>query len=67
MNAIRAELLKLSRSLSWVVVLLLPTAMVLSGVANTLASGQTPAERKLALYHGEWNQNVDPVFSQFAY
>jgi glutamate--cysteine ligase len=32
-----------------------------------VASGITPAERKLALYHGEWNQSVDPVFKQFAY
>ncbi len=30
-------------------------------------SGLTPAERKLALYHGEWGQSVDPVFKQFAY
>ena len=30
-------------------------------------SGITPAERKLALFHGEWDQNVDPVFEQFAY
>ena len=30
-------------------------------------SGITPAERKLALFHGEWNQSVDPVFKQFAY
>ncbi len=30
-------------------------------------SGITPAERKLALFHGEWNQSVDPVFEQFAY
>ena len=54
MNAIRAELLKLSRSLSWVVVLLLPTAMVLSGVANTLASGQAPADG----WHTMWLRSV---------
>ena len=54
MNAVRAEFLKLSRSLSWVVVLLLPTAMVLSGVANTLASGQTPAEG----WHTMWLRSV---------
>ncbi|WP_315386773.1 glutamate--cysteine ligase [uncultured Stenotrophomonas sp.] len=30
-------------------------------------SGLTPAERKLALYRGEWGQDVDPVFKQFAY
>ena len=26
-----------------------------------------PAERKLALYHGEWQGQVDPVFREFAY
>ncbi len=30
-------------------------------------SGQTPAESKLALYHGRWNGSVDPVFSEAAY
>ena len=30
-------------------------------------SGETPAERKLALFHGAWNGNVDPVFREFAY
>jgi len=30
-------------------------------------SGLTPAERKLALYHGRWQGNVDPVFTEFAY
>ncbi|WP_062535073.1 glutamate--cysteine ligase [Mizugakiibacter sediminis] len=28
---------------------------------------QTPAERKLELYHGRWNGSVDPVFREFAY
>ena len=28
---------------------------------------ETPAERKLALFHGEWNGSVDPVFREFAY
>ena len=27
----------------------------------------TPAERKLALFHGEWGGSVDPVFREFAY
>jgi hypothetical protein len=41
MGAVRAEFLKLKRSLSWAVVVLLPVAMVLVGAANTLAdSGQ---------------------------
>ncbi len=31
------------------------------------ASGVTPAERKLRLYHGDWNGSVDPVFYECAY
>ncbi len=42
-----------------------------SGFLNVLQeivdSGQTPAERKLALYHGAWKGSVDPIFSEFAY
>ena len=34
--------------------------------ANVRA-GLTPAEKKLALYHGRWNQSVDPVFEEAAY
>ncbi|NIP17931.1 MAG: glutamate--cysteine ligase [Xanthomonadales bacterium] len=34
---------------------------------ETVDSGLTPADRKLALYHGDWNGSVDPVFSDFAY
>ena len=30
-------------------------------------SGLTPADRKLALFHGEWGGSVDPVFREFAY
>jgi glutamate--cysteine ligase len=30
-------------------------------------AGQTPAERKLALFHGEWQGSVDPLFSAYAY
>ncbi|HEY9541912.1 MAG TPA: glutamate--cysteine ligase, partial [Luteimonas sp.] len=30
-------------------------------------SSETPAERKLALFHGEWRGSVDPVFREFAY
>ena len=26
-----------------------------------------PAERKLELFHGEWNTSVDPLFREFAY
>ncbi|AOH35583.1 glutamate--cysteine ligase [Luteimonas sp. JM171] len=30
-------------------------------------SGETPAERKLALFHGEWGGDIDRVFREFAY
>jgi len=30
-------------------------------------ANQTPAERKLELYHGAWNKSVDQVFREFAY
>jgi glutamate--cysteine ligase len=36
----------------------------LQEVADT---GITPAERKLALYHGAWNGSVDPAFTECAY
>lgn len=29
--------------------------------------GETPAERKLALYHGQWKGSVDPLFTECAY
>jgi glutamate--cysteine ligase len=30
-------------------------------------ANQTPAERKLELFHGAWGGSVDPVFREFAY
>jgi glutamate--cysteine ligase len=30
-------------------------------------ANQTPAERKLELFHGPWHGSVDPVFREFAY
>ncbi len=30
-------------------------------------ANQTPAERKLELYHGAWNGDIDRVFREFAY
>ena len=30
-------------------------------------ANETPAERKLALFHGAWQGSVDPVFREFAY
>jgi len=42
-----------------------------SGFLDTLVeiveADETPAERKLKLFHGEWNGSVDPVFREFAY
>jgi glutamate--cysteine ligase len=32
-----------------------------------VAAGQTPADRKLELFHGPWGGSVDPVFTEFAY
>ena len=39
----------------------------LAPLMELVEAGETPAERKLALYHGEWGGNVDPVFREFAY
>jgi glutamate--cysteine ligase len=36
----------------------------LQEVADT---GVTPAERKLARYHGAWRESVDPIFTECAY
>ncbi|HET7655689.1 MAG TPA: glutamate--cysteine ligase [Luteimonas sp.] len=30
-------------------------------------ANETPAERKLSLFHGAWGGNIDPVFREFAY
>ncbi len=39
----------------------------LEALVEIAESGQTAAERKLELFHGEWNGSVDPVFGGFAY
>ena len=39
----------------------------LSPLQEVAETGVTPAERKLALYHGAWNGSVDPVFTECAY
>ena len=36
-------------------------------LAQIVEANQTPAQRKLELFHGEWNGSVDPVFRDFAY
>ena len=39
----------------------------LDSLRETVASGQTPAEELLALYHGKWGRKVEPVFEELAY
>lgn len=39
----------------------------LSPLQQVAESGITPAERKLNLYHGEWNGSVDPIFTTCSY
>jgi glutamate--cysteine ligase len=42
-------------------------SIYLDPLIEIVDADQTPAERKLELFHGEWNGNVDPVFREFAY
>ena len=42
-------------------------ALFLHPLMEIALANETPAERKLALYHGVWNGDVDAVFKQFAY
>ncbi|MDN5924385.1 MAG: glutamate--cysteine ligase, partial [Xanthomonadales bacterium] len=39
----------------------------LDPLIEIIDSGQTPAERKLELFHGPWQGSVDPLFREFAY
>ena len=39
----------------------------LAPLVEIVESGKTPAERKLVLFHGEWQGSVDPVFCEFSY
>jgi glutamate--cysteine ligase len=39
----------------------------LAPLREVAESGITPAERKLALYHGSWGESVDPAFFECAY
>ncbi|KAL0324295.1 UNVERIFIED_CONTAM: Glutamate--cysteine ligase, chloroplastic [Sesamum calycinum] len=39
----------------------------LNEVMEVVNTGVTPAEKLLALYHGKWGQNVDPVFEELLY
>jgi glutamate--cysteine ligase len=36
-------------------------------LAQIVEANQTPAERKLELFHGRWNGDIDNVFHEFAY
>ena len=42
-------------------------SIFLSPLMEQVEAGETAAERKLALYHGVWGGNIDPVFREFAY
>ena len=42
-------------------------SLFLATLVEAAEANETPAERKLALFHGEWNGSVDPVFREFAY
>ncbi len=42
-------------------------SIYLEPLLEIATANQTPAERKLELFHGPWNGRVDPVFSEFAY
>ncbi|MBN8728026.1 MAG: glutamate--cysteine ligase [Xanthomonadales bacterium] len=39
----------------------------LDALLDIVESGQTPAERKLELFHGPWQGDIDRVFREFAY
>ncbi len=39
----------------------------LGPLQETVDSGLTPADRKLALFNGRWNGSIDPLFEEFAY
>lgn len=42
-------------------------SLFLAPLIELAEANETPAERKLALFHGEWRGSVDPVFREFAY
>jgi glutamate--cysteine ligase len=42
-------------------------SIFLTPLIDFAEANQTPAERKLALFHGEWGGSVDPVFREYAY
>ncbi|GAB3730469.1 glutamate--cysteine ligase [Luteimonas pelagia] len=42
-------------------------SIFLTPLIDIADADETPAERKLALFRGEWGGNIDPVFREFAY
>ncbi|WP_242112484.1 glutamate--cysteine ligase [Luteimonas aquatica] len=42
-------------------------SLFLAPLIESAEANETPAERKLALFRGEWGGSVDPVFREFAY
>ena len=42
-------------------------SLFLEPLVEIVEANQTPAERKLELFHGAWGGSVDPVFREFAY
>ncbi|MFO1517881.1 MAG: glutamate--cysteine ligase [Lysobacterales bacterium] len=42
-------------------------AVFLEPLIEFAQANQTPAERKLELFHGPWQGNIDPIFREFAY
>jgi glutamate--cysteine ligase len=42
-------------------------SIFLDALVQIVDANQTPAERKLELFHGEWNGDIDRVFRDFAY
>ena len=42
-------------------------SIYLEPLVEFLDAGICPAERKLALFHGEWGGRIDPLFGAFAY
>ncbi|MBK8285939.1 MAG: glutamate--cysteine ligase [Ahniella sp.] len=41
--------------------------MFIEPLVEIALANETPAERKLKLFHGEWQGNIDPIFREFAY
>ncbi len=39
----------------------------LNALKTTVETGQTPAEEMLEKFHGDWNEKIDPVFTEYAY